>query len=82
GFGVPIGEWLRGPLRAWADSLLAADRLAEQGFFDPVRVETVWDEHVSGKRNWQYLLWDVLMFQSWLQHQESSRPLAPQVLGA
>jgi len=82
GFGVPIGEWLRGPLRDWADSLLAADRLAEQGFFDPVRVETVWDEHVSGKRNWQYLLWDVLMFQSWLQHQESNRPLAPQVLGA
>ncbi|HJV74814.1 MAG TPA: asparagine synthase (glutamine-hydrolyzing) [Noviherbaspirillum sp.] len=70
GFGVPIGDWLRGPLRQWAESLLESSRLHEEGFFHPMAVRKKWEEHVSGHRNWQYLLWDVLMFQSWLEHQK------------
>ena len=69
GFGVPIGEWLRGPLRDWADTLLEASRLKHENFFDVAGIRKKWDEHVSGKRNWHYLLWDVLMFQAWLEHQ-------------
>lgn len=76
GFGMPIGEWLRGPLRDWAEALLAIDRLADEGFLDSQRVYAVWQEHVSGQRNWQYPLWDVLMFEAWLEHQEIHRPLA------
>ncbi|WP_245182984.1 asparagine synthase (glutamine-hydrolyzing) [Haematospirillum jordaniae] len=69
GFGVPIDAWLRGPLKDWAEALLDQDRLRREGFFNPVSVHTKWAEHLSGKRNWQYLLWNVLMFQSWLERQ-------------
>ncbi len=69
GFGVPIDTWLRGPLRGWAEELLDASRLHNEGFFNTEMVREKWDEHLSGKRNWQYLLWDVLMFQAWLEKQ-------------
>lgn len=67
GFAVPVADWLRGPLKIWAEQLLQPERLAREGFFDPEQITTLWQEHQSGKRNWQYHLWDILMFQSWYE---------------
>lgn len=69
GFAVPIGSWLRGPLRDWAEELLNENRLEQEGFFDSAMVRSKLAEHLSRKRNWQYHLWDVLMFQAWWQAQ-------------
>jgi len=71
GFGIPVGDWLRGPLREWGEALLAQPRLIDEGFFEPALVRRCWTEHVSGHRNWQYQLWNVLMFQAWLEHRRA-----------
>jgi asparagine synthase (glutamine-hydrolysing) len=65
GFGVPIGEWLRGPLRDWAEELLDPQVVREGGLFDAELLRQRWDEHCSGRRNWQHALWTVLQFQAW-----------------
>ena len=71
GFAVPVGEWLRGPLRDWAESLLDERRLREQGYFDAAVVRRRWRSHVSGGPDATASLWAVLMFQAWLERQSS-----------
>ncbi|MDQ3896032.1 MAG: asparagine synthase (glutamine-hydrolyzing), partial [Actinomycetota bacterium] len=69
GFDPPVAEWLRGPLRPWAEALIAPARLRREGYLRPDPVTRCWDEHQSGARNWDYRLWAVLMFQAWLERQ-------------
>ena len=62
---VPMDVWLRTSLREWAEHLLSPTRLRQEGFLDPEPIQKKWQEHLSGKYNWQYELWDILMFQAW-----------------
>lgn len=65
GFGVPIGEWMKGPIRDWVEDLLSEQKLSTHGLLNSGAIRQKWVEHLGGSRNWQYHLWDVLMFQSW-----------------
>ena len=69
GFGVPLHDWLRGPLRDWAEELLNKERLQREGYFHPAPIRKMWEEHLSGRYNWMALLWSVLMFQAWLEEE-------------
>lgn len=73
GFGVPIDHWLRGPMRNWCESLLDPARLRSEGYFNHEMVSAIWKRHLDGE-NYQYWIWDVLMFQAWLESHKNAKP--------
>ncbi len=76
GFGVPIDNWLRGPLRDWAESHLSTESLKRAGLVRPELVRERWTEHLSGQRNWKYHIWDILMLQTWCERWNESHDLS------
>ncbi len=75
GFALPVGIWIRGPLREWAEELIRPARLKSEGLLDPAPIRAVWDQHLRGECDWAGLLWPVLIFQAWRQAQ--SQPVSP-----
>jgi asparagine synthase (glutamine-hydrolysing) len=83
GFGIPLADWLRNPLRDWAESLLDAKRLEEDGLIHSNPIREKWEEHLAGRGNWEFHIWDILMFQAWLEHNRRavSPPVSMQMAG-
>ena len=67
GFGIPLSEWMRKDLSEWVDSLLNEKKIKNEGILDYKKISKKWDEHRKGRRNWSYYLWDVIVFESWLE---------------
>lgn len=67
GFAIPLADWLRGPLRDWAESLLDEGRLRQEGYLNAEPVRETWKQHLTGQRDWTVRIWTVLMFQAWLE---------------
>jgi asparagine synthase (glutamine-hydrolysing) len=67
GFGVPLAEWLRGPLREWAEELISEELLRREDYFNPAPIRSKWLGHLSGMQNWEHSLWALLIFQAWLE---------------
>lgn len=76
GFAIPVGEWIKGELRGWAEDLLNPARMAEEGWFDPAIVQRRWQDHLAGRSDSTPALWSILMFQAWLRDQRNSMALA------
>jgi len=76
GFSIPVGEWIKGPLRPWAEDLLDPATMRADGWFDPAIVQRRWREHLSGRRNSTTALWAILMFQAWLREQRDTAAVA------
>ncbi len=68
GFGFPVDAWLRGPLKEWGEALLDEKRLKDQGLLNVSPIREKWEQHLAGTMNWQHTLWNILMFQAWLEH--------------
>ena len=69
GLSIPIEDWLRGPLKEWAENLINTKRIQNEGFFNSEYIRIIWEQHISKKYNWSTKLWSILMFQSWLERQ-------------
>ena len=86
GFGLPIDSWLRGPLKEWAASLLTVRRLREEGLLEPEPVRAIWEQFLSGKGDWHYYIWAILMFEAWMDETRPgavcSRALASSATGS
>jgi len=66
GFSIPVGQWMRDPLREWADDLLDESRMQSQGYFNHKLVRKIWDQHLNGSYDWTSKLWAILMFNAWI----------------
>ena len=69
GFSIPLAQWLRGPLKDWAENLLSEKRLINEGYFNPKPIRKAWEQHIAGKADNALKLWSILMFQAWLEKQ-------------
>ena len=67
GFSIPLADWLRGPLRDWAEALIDPSRIDSEGYLCSDYIQKIWNEHLQLKRNWSNRLWSILIFQSWLE---------------
>jgi asparagine synthase (glutamine-hydrolysing) len=75
GFSMPLGAWLRGDLRDWAEDLLDASRMRQEGWFDAARVQERWQDNLAARRNASSSIWSILMFQAWLRASREARTL-------